>query len=111
MRPHTLLFSAMIVLSLVTNTLGADEHSPPEQDNGRDLVQKSIDYRIGPEDVLDIAVWHNEAMSRTVTVRPDGKSSLPLLNEVQAAGLTPVPARDAVIPKLNEYLPTPEVSA
>src|SRR2546430_11157537 len=110
MRPHTLLFSAMIVLSLVTNTLGADEHSPPDQDNGRDKVQESIDYRIGPEDVLDIAVWHNEAMSRTVPVRPDGKISLPLVNEVQAAGLTPMQLRDALSKKLEEYMPNPEVS-
>src|SRR2546428_3368327 len=110
MRPPTLLFAAMMVLSLGTNTLAVDEHSPPDQDNGRDLVQKSIDYRIGPEDVLDIAVWHNEAMSRTVPVRPDGKISLPLLNEVQAAGLTPMQVRDALIHKLKEYMPTPEVS-
>ena len=110
MRPHTLLFSAMIVLSLVTNTLGADERSLPDQDNGREKTQESIDYRIGPEDVLDIAVWHNEAMSRTVPVRPDGKISLPLLNEVQAAGLTPMQVRDALSKKLEEYMPNPEVS-
>jgi len=110
MRPRTLLFAAMMVLSLGTNTLAVDEHSPPGQDNGRDKVQESIDYRIGPEDVLDIAVWHNEAMSRTVPVRPDGKISLPLLNEVQAAGLTPMEVRDALIHKLKEYMPTPEVS-
>ena len=51
------------------------------------------DYRIGPEDVLLIAVWKNEAMSRTVPVRPDGMISLPLLNDVQAAGLTPMQLR------------------
>ncbi|TLY35724.1 MAG: sugar ABC transporter substrate-binding protein [Nitrospirae bacterium] len=110
MRPHTLLFSAMIVLSLVTNTLGADERSLPDQDNGREKTQESIDYRIGPEDVLDIAVWHNEAMSRTVPVRPDGKISLPLVNEMQAAGLTPMQLRDALSKKLEEYMPNPEVS-
>src|SRR5206468_4817575 len=100
----------MMVLSLGTNTLAVDEHSPPGQDNGRDKVQESIDYRIGPEDVLDIAVWHNEAMSRTVPVRPDGKISLPLLNDIQAAGLTPMQLRDALSKKLEEYMPTPEVS-
>src|SRR6059036_3959746 len=114
MRPRTLLFAAMMVLMMVlslgTNTLAVDEHSPPGQDNGRDKVQESIDYRIGPEDVLDIAVWHNEAMSRTVPVRPDGKISLPLLNEVQAAGLTPMQVRDALSKKLEEYMPNPEVS-
>ena len=47
-------------------------------------------YVIGPEDVLDVAVWGNTDVSRTMPVRPDGKISLPLLNDVQAAGLPEV---------------------
>ena len=69
-----------------------------------------LEYRIGPEDKLQIAVWNNEAMSRTVPVRPDGKISLPLLNDVQAAGLTPVQLRDALVKRLTDYMPTAEVS-
>ena len=69
-----------------------------------------LEYRIGPEDKLQIAVWNNEAMSRTVPVRPDGKISLPLLNDVQAAGLTPVQLRDALVKRLIDYMPTAEVS-
>jgi len=68
------------------------------------------DYKIGPEDLLDIAVWNNTAISRAVPVRPDGKISLPLLNDVQAAGLTPMQLRDVLEKKLVEYMPTPEVS-
>ncbi|MBI4271514.1 MAG: polysaccharide biosynthesis/export family protein [Candidatus Rokubacteria bacterium] len=68
------------------------------------------EYRIGPEDVLDIAVWNNTAISRTVPVRPDGRISLPLLNDVQAAGLTPMQLRDILMNDLAEYVPTPEVS-
>src|SRR5207244_11578935 len=68
------------------------------------------DYKIGPEDLLDIAVWNNTAMSRAVPVRPDGKISLPLLNDVQAAGLTPMQLREALAKKLTDYMPTPEVS-
>jgi polysaccharide export outer membrane protein len=68
------------------------------------------DYRIGPEDKLQIAVWNNEAMSRTVPVRPDGKISLPLLNDVQAAGFTPAQLRDALAKRLTEYMPNAEVS-
>src|SRR5207249_6653188 len=68
------------------------------------------DYRIGPEDMLDIAVWNNTTISRTVPVRPDGKISLPLVNDVQAAGLTPMQLRSALIKKLAEYVPSPEVS-
>jgi len=66
-------------------------------------------YRIGPEDILRIAVWKNEAMSGTVLVRPDGKISLPLLNELQAAGLTPRELRDVLVEKLKEFVPNPEV--
>ena len=68
------------------------------------------DYVIGPEDVLDIAVWNNAAISRSVAVRPDGKISLPLLNDVQAAGLTPTALRDALTKALTSYIPTPSVS-
>ena len=68
------------------------------------------DYKIGPEDLLDVAVWNNTAISRAVPVRPDGKISLPLLNDVQAAGLTPMQLREALAKKLTDYMPTPEVS-
>src|SRR5262245_13315144 len=68
------------------------------------------DYRIGPEDLLDISVWNNPPLSRTAPVRPDGMISLPLLNDVQAAGLTPMQLRDAIAKRLTEYVPNPEVS-
>jgi len=67
-------------------------------------------YRIGPEDIVQISVWNNEAMSRTAPIRPDGKISLPLLNDVQAAGLTPMELRDQLLKRLAEYMPHPEVS-
>ena len=68
------------------------------------------DYRIGPEDILIISVWKNEAVSKTVPVRPDGKISLPLVNDVTAAGLTTLELRDVLAKKLAEYIPQPEVS-
>jgi polysaccharide biosynthesis/export protein len=68
------------------------------------------EYRIGPEDVLNISVWNNAAISRTVPVRPDGKISLPLVNDVHAAGLTPHQLRMVLMKKLAEYVPSPEVS-
>lgn len=68
------------------------------------------DYRIGPEDVLSIGVWKNEALSRDVPVRPDGMISLPLLNDVRAAGLTPMELRDVLMRRLADYMPGPEVS-
>src|SRR5436309_716924 len=68
------------------------------------------EYKIGIDDVLDIAVWNNTTVSRTVPVRPDSKITLPLINEVQAAGLTPSQLRAALMAKLVEYMPTPELS-
>jgi len=68
------------------------------------------EYVIGPEDVLDIAVWDNTALTRTVPVRPDGKISLPLLNDVHAAGLTPMQLREKLATGLTEYMPSPAVS-
>jgi len=68
------------------------------------------DYRIGPEDVLSISVWKNEPMSRVLPVRPDGMISLPLLDDVMAAGLTPMELRNVLAQKLAEYVPSPAVT-
>jgi polysaccharide export outer membrane protein len=68
------------------------------------------EYIIGPNDVLEIAVWNNEALSRTVPVRPDGKISLQLVNDVQAAGLTPMQLRTSLASTLAGFLQGPEVS-
>src|SRR5439155_21094494 len=68
------------------------------------------DYRIGLEDTLTIVVWKNETLSRPMTVRPDQKISLPLVNDIQAAGLTPAQPRTEITRRLTEFMPTPEVS-
>jgi polysaccharide biosynthesis/export protein len=68
------------------------------------------DYRIGPEDVLAISVWKNDAMSRVVPVRPDGMVSLPMLDDIRAAGLTPMQLREQIAQKLAEFVPSPAVS-
>jgi polysaccharide export outer membrane protein len=67
-------------------------------------------YRIGPEDLLEIDVWNRAELSRKVPVRPDGRISLPLLNDVEAAGLTPMELRDVLLKRLAEYVAAPEVS-
>jgi polysaccharide biosynthesis/export protein len=68
------------------------------------------DYVIGPEDMLQITVWKNESLSRALPVRPDGKISLPLLHDVQAAGLTPMQLQEKLATALAEFMPNPEVS-
>ncbi len=68
------------------------------------------DYRIGTGDVLDIVVWENEKLSRSVPVRPDGWISLPLVNDVRAAGLTPMELQAQLATRLTEYISSPVVS-
>jgi polysaccharide biosynthesis/export protein len=67
-------------------------------------------YLIGPEDVLNISVWKEPDITRTVLVRPDGKISLPLLSDVQAAGLTPGQLAGSVTTGLRKYLADPQVT-
>ena len=68
------------------------------------------EYRIGIEDVLDVAVWNVAELQKTVPVRPDGKISLPLVNDVVAAGLTPMELRDQLTKKIATYVQNPDVS-
>ncbi|MHB8481134.1 MAG: polysaccharide biosynthesis/export family protein [Nitrospiria bacterium] len=68
------------------------------------------DYILGPEDIIDVSVWKNDNLSKTVLIRPDGKISLPLIGDVQAAGLTTAQLRDSIKSRLKEYKETPEVS-
>jgi polysaccharide biosynthesis/export protein len=117
---HTLL-KRLMVCSLVGGVLllsaliaadTADAQAPAVYTPARDTngVVPPDAYRIGPEDMLQISVWKNEAMSRAVPVRPDGMISLPLLNDVQAGGLTALELREVLTRKLAEYIPSPEVS-
>jgi len=70
----------------------------------------SSQYVIGAEDVLYIHVWNEQALSRTVPVRMDGKISLPLVDEVQAAGLTPLQLKQSLIDRLKKFITNPNVS-
>jgi polysaccharide export outer membrane protein len=65
------------------------------------------DYVIGPDDVLVVQFWREKDLSAEVTVRPDGKVSLPLLNDIRAAGLTPEQLRDAVLETARKYVEDP----
>ena len=96
-----------LLLGLVLPSISHGQGAPTV--NGTDTSALD-EYRIGAEDTLQISVWRNEAMSRTIPVRPDGMISLPLLNDVKAAGLTPSELRQILAAKLAEYMPNPEVS-
>jgi polysaccharide biosynthesis/export protein len=67
-------------------------------------------YVIGPADVLNIDVWKQPDVSRTLPVRPDGKISLPLLDDIQAAGLTPLQLEATISAKLIKFVNNPQVT-
>src|ERR1700751_5138264 len=93
-------FACMLVLSLFSMVLKSWGQGPNKklsaeiQPGSKNTTQNQSatadpNYVIGPQDVVDISVWKEPDLSRTVPVRPDGKISLPLLNDSQASGLTP----------------------
>ena len=74
------------------------------------IAADSDQYVIGPEDLLLIYVWKEESITKTVPVRIDGKISLPLINEIQAAGLTPLQLKEALTEKLKSFIENPTVT-
>jgi polysaccharide export outer membrane protein len=95
---------------------GPGSAKPPAPGEAKTAVPSDLkaaapgEYVIGRGDVLEIAVWDNATISRTVLVRPDGRISLPLLHDLQAAGLTPMQLRESLEKTLVQYLEKPTVS-
>jgi len=73
-------------------------------------VVSQDDYRIGAGDALKIFVWHNEDLSTSLVVRPDGKISMPLVNDMVAAGKTPSQLTEDLTKVLSEYIRSPKVN-
>jgi len=67
-------------------------------------------YVIGAEDVINVFVWKEPDMSKTVPVRPDGMISLPLVGEVKAAGYTPVQLQGVLADSMKKYVSEPQVT-
>jgi polysaccharide biosynthesis/export protein len=79
----------------------------------KDSAQKSAqdpNYVIGAQDVLGISVWKEAELTSVVPVRPDGKISMPLLNDVQAAGLTPTQLAEQITTSLRKFVTDPQVT-
>ena len=74
------------------------------------VATQDPNYIIGAQDVLDISVWKEPEVSRVVPVRPDGRISLPLLNDVQAAGMTPSQLAAQITTSLKKFVTDPQVT-
>ena len=99
----------VLILGLVANSQEGKE-LPLEKQPQSEWMRVPESYVIGPEDVLYIHVWKEEALSRTVPVRMDGKISLPLINDVQAAGFTANQLKEVLTSKLREFVENPNAS-
>jgi len=84
--------------------------SRPSQGQSGPAQLASPDYVIGREDRLHISVWKEPDLTATLPVRPDGKISMPLLNDVQAAGLKPMQLADSITERLRKYIADPRVT-
>lgn len=110
--------AAVLWMILFAAGMRAQTGDPAKKGNGPDLppantVQDTgvpADYVIGADDVLHISVWKEPDLSETLPVRPDGKISMPLLNDIPAAGLTPLQLKDSITEKLKKYISNPSVT-
>lgn len=103
--PKAFTILTLILMLFAFGPLAAQaEEAPPE--TGQAPIANDPDYVIGIEDLLEISVWKNPDLSKSVLVRPDGMISLPLIGDMRAAGLTPHQLRDAINERLKEYQET-----
>lgn len=117
-RLQILIFLSLIALAIPARAQVTPENQKPEKaapsaPTGGAVTKSATDdpnYIIGAQDVLDISVWKEPEVSRSVPVRPDGKISLPLLNDVQAAGLTPTQLAAQITESLKKYVANPQVT-
>jgi polysaccharide export outer membrane protein len=89
---------------------GAGSSKIPASAMGAVAQDAGADYVIGADDSLHISVWKEPDMTATLPVRPDGKISLPLLNDVPAAGMTPMQLAQSITERLKKYIADPRVT-
>src|SRR5215467_10829756 len=90
----------------VSTSAGADQPATASMSGS----QSPSDYVIGADDMLHISVWKEPDLSETLPVRPDGKISMPLLGDVDAAGMSPTDLGNSIRDKLKKYIADPRVT-
>jgi len=118
---HTIVLTALMMLNAAgASAYAQDTPAQEKKEEAKDPkgaaettpVQAATTdptYKIGPQDTLRIDVWREDQLTRTVPVRPDGKITLPLLNDVQAVGLTPMELAGVIREELKKFLTNPQV--
>jgi len=104
-RTLLLALLALMLLPAAVAQIAGSSPAIPAQSPG-----VGPDYLIGADDILHISVWREPEMTTTVPVRPDGKISLPLIGEVEAAGLTPTALQRSITIKAEKFVTNPQVT-
>lgn len=108
-RPLFVLLAALLLASFAA-AQGSSSQKPDTAAKPAASAPVDADYKIGPQDFVRIDVWKEPDISRTIPVRPDGKISLPLLNDVQASGLTALELAASIREGLSKFLNNPQVT-
>jgi polysaccharide export outer membrane protein len=106
----TLLFCALFAGSLISGSLWGQTAAAGHDADASSGKPHDDSFVIGNDDVLAINVWKEPDISRSIPVRSDGKISLPLVGEVQAAGLTPLKLEKDIASRLKNFISEPEVT-
>src|SRR5713226_8688241 len=99
--------SSLTLLVFATCTLiaqAADVHRPTDGNSN------ASEYRLGPDDVIDVFVWKEPELTTTVVIRPDGRISLPLTNDMEAGGKTAVQLQQEITQKVRQFVAEPVVN-
>jgi polysaccharide export outer membrane protein len=103
----------LLAAGMLAQSSNEPKAAEAKNDKPADAVQEagvSSDYVIGADDMLKISVWKEPDLTETLPVRPDGKISMPLLNDVPAAGLTPLQLKESITEKLKKFIADPRVT-
>jgi polysaccharide biosynthesis/export protein len=105
-------FACVFLSSFAASAQKAPSKTNPHSEESQANVSQSPDeFIIGPQDVLSINVWKEPDLSvREIIVRPDGRVSLPLIDEIQANGMTAKQLQDKIAEKLKEFISSPSVT-
>ena len=103
----TRVFVALLTALVIHTACAGRQLSPPPPD-ANPMVREP--YRLGVTDLVRVSVWRNPELSVEVPIRSDGMLSVPLIDDVYAAGLTPPELKEVVTRELSEFVSAPDVT-
>jgi polysaccharide biosynthesis/export protein len=101
-------FFALVLLATGFAPAGYGQHQPAP--NTAPRAYGESEFRLGPDDVIEISVYQDKELGGTVPVRPDGKISVPLIGEMEASGKSATELQKEITQKFTQYISNPAVT-